>query len=67
MDPNRVNLADPDFEPTDEQLQALSKRAFADVARQHADALRRLEASIAERRKVVLERVQRLRGAATAR
>ncbi|KAB2903388.1 MAG: hypothetical protein F9K40_07190 [Kofleriaceae bacterium] len=67
MDPNRVNLADPDFEPTDEQLQTLSKRAFADVARQHADALQRLEAAIAERRKAVLERVQRLRGAATAR
>jgi hypothetical protein len=24
-----INLADPDFEPTDEQLSGLSKRAFA--------------------------------------
>jgi hypothetical protein len=28
-----INLADPDFEPTDEQRQEPSKRAFADVGR----------------------------------
>jgi hypothetical protein len=27
-----INLADPSFEPTDEQLQDLSRRAFAGVA-----------------------------------
>ncbi|HEX3483210.1 MAG TPA: hypothetical protein VHT91_49705 [Kofleriaceae bacterium] len=29
----KINLADPSFEPTDEQLAELFKRAFADVAR----------------------------------
>jgi hypothetical protein len=31
----RINLADPNFEPTDEQLRQLSKSAFADVAQQN--------------------------------
>jgi hypothetical protein len=31
----RINLADPNFEPTDEQLRQLSKGAFADVAEQN--------------------------------
>ena len=37
-----INLADPDFEPTDEQLMELSKRAFADVKERHETALARL-------------------------
>ena len=41
-----INLADPDFEPTDEQLIGLSKRAFAGVAAKHAAALAKLRAEI---------------------
>jgi hypothetical protein len=43
---DRVNLSDPDVEPTDEQLIGLSKRAFADVPRARAEALQRLRAEI---------------------
>ena len=44
-----INLADPDFEPTDEQLMELSKRAFADVRERHEAALARMHADIAAR------------------
>jgi hypothetical protein len=54
VDPERVDLTDPDVEPTDEQLQSLSKRAFAHVARENAEALARLHASIAEGRRALL-------------
>lgn len=43
---DRVNLADPDVEPTDEQLMGLSKRAFAHVPQARAEALERLRAQI---------------------
>jgi hypothetical protein len=51
---DRVNLADPDVEPTDEQLIGLSTRAFAGVARAHAVALERLRAQIAVERASLL-------------
>lgn len=35
------NLADPDYEPTDEELQQLARDAFADVPAQHREARRR--------------------------
>ena len=38
-DDKHPNLADPDFEPTDEQLQELSRRAFAGVAEARQAAL----------------------------
>jgi hypothetical protein len=41
-----INLADPDFEPTDEQLIGLSKRAFAGVAAKYEAAFARLRAEI---------------------
>lgn len=41
-----INLADPDFEPTDEQLIGLSKRAFAGVNDRHAAALAKMRAEI---------------------
>jgi hypothetical protein len=41
------NLADPGYEPTDEELQELSRSAFKDVAKQHEQALSRLHAEIA--------------------
>lgn len=41
------NFADPDFEPTDEDLRALSREAFADVGARHREALERLRGEIA--------------------
>jgi len=52
-----INLADPDFEPTDEQLIGLSKRAFADVTANHEAALAKLRAEIAVARVQVLKNV----------
>jgi hypothetical protein len=49
-----IHLADPDFEPTDEQLMELSKRAFADVTQRHEASLARLRAEIVERSAQVL-------------
>jgi hypothetical protein len=51
---DRPNLADPSFEPTDEQLIGLSARAFANVARKHQVALEQLRAKIAEGRRTIL-------------
>jgi hypothetical protein len=42
------NLADPEYEPTDEELQELTHSAFADVAARNFEALRKLHAGIAE-------------------
>jgi hypothetical protein len=44
------NLADPDYEPTDEELQELTHSAFADVAAKNAEALRKVHAGIAQLR-----------------
>jgi len=41
-----INLADPDFEPTDAQLIGLSSRAFAGVREAHERQLAELRASI---------------------
>jgi hypothetical protein len=41
-----INLADPSFEPTDEQLAGLTSRAFAGVKAAHDQALARLRAEI---------------------
>jgi hypothetical protein len=49
-----INLADPDFEPTDEQLIELSKRAFAGVKERHEAVLTKLRADIAVRSAEVL-------------
>jgi hypothetical protein len=45
-DGDAINLADPDFEPTDEQLIGLSRRAFAGVTAKHEAALAKLRAEI---------------------
>jgi hypothetical protein len=42
-----VNLADPEFEPTDEQLAGLMHRAFAGIAEAREQSLRELYADIA--------------------
>lgn len=54
------NLADPDFEPSDEDLIGLSRRAFANVRSEHERALEKLRAEIAR------ARAEALRGFAQA-
>lgn len=54
-----INLADPSFEPTDEQLTGLSKRAFAGVAAAHASAMARLRAEIAIARAEAMRELDR--------
>jgi hypothetical protein len=58
-----INLADPSFEPTDEQLAGLMSRAFAGVTAAHEQALVRLRAEIevlrAEARRAQAERSAR--------
>lgn len=55
------NFADATFEPTDEQLEQLSREAFADVAKQHDEALARLRRHVAELRALALARSQQAR------
>jgi hypothetical protein len=55
------NLADPDFEPTDEELGLLMRRAFADVTKRRDEAHERLRIEIAR-----LAREAHERGAARA-
>lgn len=43
---NAINLADPEFEPSDEQLRDLSTRAFAGVREAHELALQKLRTDI---------------------
>jgi hypothetical protein len=54
----RVDLADPDFEPTDEQLQELSRRAFAQVKARHDEAMDRLSQQIAEASAATMKRFE---------
>lgn len=53
----RPNLADPDYEPTDEELIGLAQRAFAHVRENHERSLRKLREEIAEERKRALARL----------
>ena len=55
---DRINLADPDFEPTDEQLIGLSKRAFAGVPEANARALQKMRAEIAAAGEVSLRALE---------
>jgi len=54
-----INLADPSFEPTDEQLAGLMTRAFAGVRGAHERTMANLRAEIAAAR---VEAVARLGG-----
>jgi hypothetical protein len=61
-------LADPDFEPTDEDLIGLSKRAFAHIRAAHEESLRKMREEIAAASKAALERLRATRpGLRTAR
>jgi len=51
------NLADPSFEPTDEQLAGLTARAFAGVRAAHVRAMAKLRVDIAEARDEALRRL----------
>jgi hypothetical protein len=53
---NEHNLADPDFEPIDEQLQELMKSAFANVKA----GMDRLRLEIAQARVIAFERVSKM-------
>ena len=55
---DRINLSDPSFEPTGEQLQGLSARAFAGVRAANERALARIHAEIAAARVEALARVE---------
>lgn len=57
------NLADPSFEPTDEELQGLSARAFAGVRAAHERALAKLRLDIAAARDEALARLEGRRAA----
>lgn len=56
---SEINLADPSFEPTDEQLEGLARSAFAEVRERHARALARIEAEIESERANVLRELRR--------
>lgn len=45
-----INLSNPEFEPTDEQLRQLSKVAFAGLQRADEQRLRQLRSSVLEAR-----------------
>lgn len=53
----RTNLADPDREPTDEELVELSREAFAGVPLANERALRALREHIAEQSRKVLDQM----------
>jgi hypothetical protein len=59
---SRRNLADPDYEPTDEDLVELAHEAFAGVREANEAALTRMRAAIATERRAAQERM-RARGA----
>ncbi len=56
----RVNLADPDCEPTDAQLTELMQGAFAKVRPAQVEMLRRLREDIATARRHALQRLDEL-------
>jgi hypothetical protein len=53
----RVNLADPDFEPSDAQLAELMRGAFAGVRPAHVEMLRKVRAEIEVARSRALRRL----------
>jgi hypothetical protein len=51
------NLADPEYEPTDEELQELTHSAFADVAAKNVEALRKMHSGIAKLRAELMQQL----------
>lgn len=58
-----INLADPDFEPSDEQLAGLMQRAFAGVRPAQVAMQRKLREEIAVARSHALRRLDELEAA----
>jgi hypothetical protein len=58
-----VNLADPNVEPSDADLEGLVHRAFAGVRQAHEERLLRLREEIERQRAEVLRRLQTERSA----
>ncbi len=54
----KVELSNPDFEPSDEELQELSRRAFEGVGERYAQALKIFEQQIDVSRKEALAHVE---------
>lgn len=52
------NLADPEYEPTDEELSELVRRAFSDVASSNEAALRKVHAEIAALRVTLMQQLR---------
>ena len=67
MEPRRINFADPEYEPTDEDHQALLSEAFADVRDARERRLRIVRAQVAAAREDVRRRLPELKRAAEAR
>lgn len=57
-----ANFGDPSFEPSDEQLQDLSREAFADVGARWEVARTRLREEIARLRAEAIARVNKAAG-----
>jgi hypothetical protein len=53
----RRDLSDPDYEPSDEELQELSRAAFAHLAKARQESDAKLVADIARLRKEALQRL----------
>lgn len=58
MSTRHGNLSDPDYEPTDEELLELTRSAFAHVAANNAEALRKVHAHIAELRATAMKELE---------
>jgi hypothetical protein len=54
----KLNLADPAFEPSDEDLIGLAQRAFAHVREANAEALRKCFELVDAERRAVLKRLE---------
>jgi hypothetical protein len=59
MEQRVVDLADPDVEPSDEELAGLMARAFAGTSAAHASAMTALRSQIAAARAEALARLER--------
>jgi hypothetical protein len=58
-----VNLSDPDFEPSDDDLIGISTRAFAGIRAANAELLRKLRAQIEVERERAIRRLDEIEAA----
>jgi len=64
MSPRRPNFADPDYEPTDEDLLELTQEAFAGLAEERARSLREMNERIARAQREALRDLELRRSGA---